>query len=114
MNGVADDVEVEKGRVDDDTEEKIVERIEKRALVDGGGLQSKHTWKTLKNAKRTNICNGMGDRMEGARGDDVAEQGDGGKVSGGRTNRDSRSWRDQRWRTMDDGPGHELSRVRIH
>ena len=51
MNGAADDVEVEKGRVDDDMEEKIAERMEEHALLDGGGLQSKYTWKTLKNAK---------------------------------------------------------------
>ena len=31
MNGVADDVEAEKGRVDDDTEEKITERMEERS-----------------------------------------------------------------------------------
>ena len=52
MNGVADDVEAEKGRVDDDTEGKIAERMEERALVDGGSLQSRYTWKTLKNAKK--------------------------------------------------------------
>ena len=48
VNGVEDDVEAEKGCVDDNTEEEISERMEKRALVDGGSLQSKHTWKTLK------------------------------------------------------------------
>ena len=52
MNGVADDAEVEKDRVDDDTEDKIAERMEKRALVDGGNLQRKYTWKTLKNTKK--------------------------------------------------------------
>ena len=52
MNGVADDVEAVKGRVDDDMEEKIAERMEERALVDGGGLQRKYTWNTLKNAKK--------------------------------------------------------------
>ena len=51
MNGVADDVEAEKGRVDDDTEEKIAEGMEKHALVDGDGPQSKYMWKSLKNTK---------------------------------------------------------------
>ena len=55
MNGVVDNVETEKGRVDDDTEEKIAERMEEHALVDGGGLQSEYPWRTLKNAKRNNI-----------------------------------------------------------
>ena len=56
----------------------------------------------------------MGDCTEGARGDEVAEPGDGGKVSGEWTNRDRRSWQDQRWRTTDGGPWHELSRAQFH
>ena len=38
MNGMADDVEAEKGRVDGDAEEKIAERLEERAL--GGWWRS--------------------------------------------------------------------------
>ena len=60
------------------------------------------------------MCNGMGDHTEGARGDDVVEPGDGGKVSDGRTNRDRRSWRDQQRRTTDIGPWHELSHAQLH
>lgn len=48
--------------------------------------------------------------MESARGDDVAETGDSGKVSGVRTNRDHRSWRDQPQRTMDGGTGGAMKR----
>lgn len=51
MDGVADDVDNEHDCADDDMEEKTTEIMEKRALVDGGGLQIKYKWKSLKNVK---------------------------------------------------------------